>query len=420
MNHQTVALLEKQLAQAKESANATPQFVDVRLQQNGGERVLGTIDNLAALMAHYGIEARYNLIHKRVFVSGLVCLPGEEENTLYAEMLSKAALHGMPDKGLAPYLSRIAQLNAYNPVTSYLDTLEGLGGDPIPRFVEHCGFTQGTWAEVACRRWFIQAVAAADCAEHAGNVFARPEFPYVLVLAGDQGLIKTSLMYDLLPAPIRDCFTAGRMLDTNKKDSIFEAIKNWIVELGEIDSTFRKSDIAALKAFLTKQVDDVRLPYARTWSHIPRCTCYMATVKLKFLQDATGNRRFWPLVIVSKIPPVPEGLAEAIWAWAWSEYKAGEQWWLTPDEEVLHAQIVGAHEERPLKERLLDCYDFDSPQRTVPLTCTEILNEIAWSVNDRSATTTLGITLTSMGVERDESKRTYKMPPRTAANVYNL
>jgi len=416
-----IAKLEQELERAKRSVATTPQFLDLRVQKNGEDKILATIDNLRALMDHYGIEARYNLIHKRVYVSGLSCLPGEEENTLYAEMLSRAALHGLPIQGMTPYLERIAQQNAYNPVTDWLDSLNPLPGNPIPRFVQHCGFTQREWAEIACRRWFIQAVAAADYGKHSDNSLARPEFPYVLVLAGDQGLTKTSLMYDLLPAQVRDCFTAGRMLDTSKKDSIFEAIKNWIVELGEIDSTFRKSDIAALKAFLTKQVDDVRLPYAKTWSHMPRRTCYMATVnQLKFLQDATGNRRFWPLVIVQKISPIQQNLAEAIWAWAWSEYKAGEQWWLTPEEEQLHAQIVAGHEDRPIKERILDCYDFTSDNRNVLITSTEVFKEIGWSAADRSASTTLGITLNSMGIERDESRRVYRMPPRTSSNGYNL
>lgn len=413
--------LEQQLQRARQSAVSTPNFQDVRVLQNGGEKILGTIQNLRGLMDHYDIHARYNLIHKRVYVSGLSCLPSEEENTLYAEMLSRAALHGLPDRGMTPFLERIAQLNAYNPVVEWLDTLDTLPGDPIPRLVEHCRFTQPDWGVIACRRWFIQAVAAADCATQSTHPFARPEFPYVLVLAGDQGLAKTRLMYDMLPDQVRDCFTAGRMLDTSKKDSIFEAVKNWIVELGEIDSTFRKSDIAALKAFLTKQVDDVRLPYAKTWSHMPRRTCYIATVnQLKFLQDATGNRRFWPLVLEHKIRPIPSNLAEAVWAWAWSAYKGGEQWWLTPEEENLHARIVSQHEDKPLKERILDCYDFSSADRNVLITSTEILREIAWNTGDRSASTALGITLGVMRVERNPGKRLYRMPPRTSSNGCNL
>ncbi len=147
----------------------------------------------------------------------------------------------------------------------------------------------------------------------------------------------------------------------------------------------------------------------------------MATVnQLKFLQDVTGNRRFWPLRIVKKIPPLTGDLAEAIWAWAWCQYKAGEQWWLTAEEEQIHAQIVVGHEDRPLNERILDCYDFDSDSRNVMATSTEILKEIGWSAADRSASTALGMALKSLGVKRDDKKRLYKMPPRTLSNAHNL
>ena len=145
----------------------------------------------------------------------------------------------------------------------------------------------------------------------------------------------------------------------------------------------------------------------------------MATVnQLKFLQDTTGNRRFWPLVIVSKIAPLPPNMAVAIWTWAWDAYLEGEQWWLTPEEEALHAEIVAAHEDKPMRESLLDCYDFESEQRNQILSSTQIINEIGWNKNDRSAKTALGIALKGLGVEG--FKREYRMPPRTASNGYNL
>ena len=154
---------------------------------------------------------------------------------------------------------------------------------------------------------------------------------------------------------------------------------------------------------------------------MPRRTCYLATVnQLKFLHDMTGNRRFWPLVILNKIPNVPGQLAENIWAWAWSAYKGGEQWWLTAQEEKIHAKIVVGHEDRPLQERILDCYDFNSESRNILITSTEILKEIGWSVGDRGAVTALGMALKGVGVQRDEAKRVYRMPPRTGSNGHNL
>jgi len=136
---------------------------------------------------------------------------------------------------------------------------------------------------------------------------------------------------------------------------------------------------------------------------------------LKFLQDTTGNRRFWPLVVRKKIPKLPVGMGADVFAWAWQQYIAGEQWWLTPEEETIHEEVVADHEETPLEDRLQDCYDFNKDQRDCFISGTGILREIGWSNSNRGASTSLGIALTKLGVSKN--KREYMMPPRKAANL---
>ena len=418
MGTHDIQALERKLEQAKAQLHA-PDFPEVQEQKNGGTRILATIENLDALMKHCALRAEYDVIHKRVKVSGLQSLVGEEENTLLSELLSQAGRYGLPTGNIKEFLRRLSHDCAINPVVSWLESLPPCNDDPVPEFIEHCGFAHKEWSETACRRWFIQSVAAADHRERSDNKGARPEFPYVLVLAGEQGLKKTALMYELLPGHMRDYFSAGRMLQVTNRDSVVEAVSNWIVELGEIDSTFRKSDIAALKAFLTNRVDDLRLPYAAAWSKIQRRTSFMATVNhTKFLQDTTGNRRFWPLVVERKIPSVPEDMAARLWAYSWARYLDGEQWWLTPTEEAQHAKIVAAHEDKPLKEKLLDLYNFDIDTRPLELTTVDILKEMGLP-NDRSAQTQLGQILTK-DLDIEKRQRKYQMPPRTSSNTYNL
>jgi putative DNA primase/helicase len=40
----------------------------------------------------------------------------------------------------------------------------------------------------------------------------------------------------------------GMMLRPDDRDSVKQVVSHWLVELGELDATFRKSDIAQLKA----------------------------------------------------------------------------------------------------------------------------------------------------------------------------
>ena len=120
----------------------------------------------------------------------------------------------------------------------------------------------------------------------------------VLVLQGDQGIGKTSFFRELCSAFDNSVFVEGMLLNTSDKDKEMEALSSWICELGEVDATFRKSDIAALKAFITKEKDIIRPHYARKAEEYPRRTVFCATVnKSSFLNDETGNRRFWVLPI---------------------------------------------------------------------------------------------------------------------------
>jgi putative DNA primase/helicase len=72
---------------------------------------------------------------------------------------------------------------------------------------------------------------------------------------------------------------------------VMSAVSHWVVELGELDSTFKKSDVSVLKAFITRRQDKLRRPYARRDSVFPRRTVFAGTVNdYQFLHDNTGNR----------------------------------------------------------------------------------------------------------------------------------
>jgi putative DNA primase/helicase len=123
----------------------------------------------------------------------------------------------------------------------------------------------------------------------------------VLTLQGAQGLGKSSWVGSLVSdLDVRDMIVKlDHHLDPHDKDSVLSAIAHLIVEIGELDSSFRK-DIARLKGFITRDFDKVRRPYARAASEYPRRTVFAATVNDgNFLIDDTGNSRFWTLPLVA-------------------------------------------------------------------------------------------------------------------------
>ena len=66
-------------------------------------------------------------------------------------------------------------------------------------------------------------------------------------------------------------------------------ITAWIVEIGELDSSFKK-DVARLKGFLTRESDKLRPAYGKVTIHHPRRTVFAAPGQMPHHQ-APGTHR---------------------------------------------------------------------------------------------------------------------------------
>jgi putative DNA primase/helicase len=154
-------------------------------------------------------------------------------------------------------------------------------------------------------------------------------------------------------------FLEGQTLNPADKDSVLTAVSHWIVELGELDATFKKADIAQLKAFVTKTSDKVRRPYARKDSSFPRRTVFAGTVNdFQFLHDITGNRRFWPIA-VDAITLYPSLDYQQLWAEVKTWYDSGEKWYLSNQElDTLNQYSEQFMVNDPDIEALLSTYPF--------------------------------------------------------------
>ena len=331
------------------------------------------IANLAEICARLGVTIRYNVIKKEEEI----LIPGEgfsidnQANASFAWLMSECSLFDFATDKLGDFLTYLSDKNLYNPVAEWIDSRQW---DGVPRLqalfdtVTSSGCQ--TLKETLMKRWMVSACAAAY--NHTG-VSAHG----VLTFQGDQYLGKTKWFKQLIPAEL-GLLKDGMLLRPDDKDSVKQVCSFWLVELGELDATFRKSDIAALKSFITNDSDVLRRAYARKESHFARRTVFFASVNPReFLHDPTGNRRFWT-VPVTKLDHSHSLDMQQVWAEVATLYRAGESIYLTPSEmDELNCQNGEFTVIDPVEEMILSRLAWESDQATWRwATTTDVLKEV--------------------------------------------
>ena len=214
----------------------------------------------------------------------------------------------------------VASRRTRHPVREWLDALRW---DGTARLDGLCARVLGNAGAVQARMvrmWMLSAVARAF----------RPgcQVDTMLVLQGKQGAMKSTFFAELGGEWFTD---AVQEFDAR---SLEVAHKYWICELAELDGVTRKSDVARLKADITRRVDDHHRKYAVRSEGAPRGFVFCGSVNSQeFLSDETGSRRFWIIATADAIDIDYLRAARAqLWAEAVAAYRAGEQWWFNRDE----------------------------------------------------------------------------------------
>jgi len=341
-------------------------------------QILPTIANFQHLLRQYNIAVKYNVIKKKleIVVRGPTGSFDNRDNVLLAQISSIAALNGFPTGQIPNLLLAVGDRALHNPVADWIKSTPWDGVDRRQAFydtlVEREDFPKGL-KETLMYRWALSPVAAALMPS---GFRCRG----VLTLQGAQGIGKTAWVSSLVPDPVLRSHVVllNHHLDGGNKDSITTAVSHWLVEIGELDGSFKK-DIARLKGFLTADSDKVRRPYGRLDSEYPRRTVFCATVNdANFLVDATGNSRWWTIP-VAKIN-YDHGIdMQQLFAQLAIDFENDAQWWLAQDEE----RNLEEHNKQHLvvsamRERILNAIDVDHAEGAYlpAMTAIEVLQAI--------------------------------------------
>lgn len=224
-------------------------------------------------------------------------------------------------------VQRVAKDNLSHPVRAYLDGLEWDGGNRLNVWLYRYLAAQEN-------RKYLAAIGTAFLISAVARIYEPGcQADHVLVLEGRQGIGKTRTL-QLLGNP----WTTDSLPDLHSKDAALQLAGVWLVELAEL-AALRRSEIEAVKGFISRRVDRYRPPYGRHAIDSPRQCVFVATTnEATYLRDPTGNRRYWPVRVQDVDFDALERDRDQLWAEAVELYREGRPWHLIDDDARLAAR----------------------------------------------------------------------------------
>jgi len=295
-------------------------------------------------------------------------------------------------------MESVAEMNAYDPLK-----------DSLPRSAQWDGTAR---VDTFFTRYFGSAARqdGADLSAHLRTLsrrflvqlVARAMDPgckadTVVVLEGAQGTGKSTAL-----AILGGNYYTDATLDPHDKDSLAIASQMHLIELGELDA-LKRAEVTALKQFLSKTFDDYRPPYGRVSVRCPRrCVFVGTTNESTYLQDTTGNRRWWPVRCGLVDLEALRRDRDQLLAEARKLYEAGEQWHLTQEESAVAAVEAESRMAPDAVAEAVEDYLLDKAPGSRPayLRTADVCRDILATTSDRAAEIKVGNALRRLKFRR--------------------
>lgn len=342
---------------ASEAADGNWQLLLKRNQQTG--EVKNTIDNVMLILEHDPrIRGKFALNEFTGRGEILDVLPwstgGKESKRMWSDTDSNALYWwmektwGITGRGnIDSALDIHAKLHAFNPVVDYLT---GIKWDRTPRldslFIDYLGAEDTEYTRTVTRKAFTAAVARA--------INPGCKYDNMLILCGPQGIGKSTILEKMSRGWFNDSI---RTFEGKEASELLQGV--WIIEVAELDA-FRRTDVSCIKQFLSLTSDRYRQAYGRNVTEFKRrCVFFGTCNNIDFLQDTTGNRRFWPVDTRAQMPTksvftdLSTQEIDQVWAEAYFRFITGEQVFLSGDTAEAAMVKQEAHRERSIQEGVI-------------------------------------------------------------------
>ena len=303
--------------------------------------------------------------------------------------------YGLPSisrAALAEAIQTVAHTRRFHPIR---EELEGFKWDKVSRIDKWLIHILGEspdslqpamreYLQIVGRCWLLGMV----------NRVMRPgcKFDYCPVLEGAGGLRKSMMVEVLAGTP----YFSDTPFEVGRGKEAQEQVQGlWLYEIAEM-THFSKSEVGAIKAFITSKVDRYRVAYGSTVGSFARqCVLVGTTNENTYLRDRTGNRRFWPIPVKHVINTEWLGrYRDQLLAEAYALYQEDAAYIPTPDEE---RRLFAPMQESRLVETAV------MSELLHVLTRPPMATGIASVVNDLSSFVTIAQLILALGVDAAKS-----------------
>ena len=219
-------------------------------------------------------------------------------------------------------------VNRFNPFRNYFEQLPpwdpGADPDYIEKLTGYLPVKDGERFPMQFRKTLVRAVA---CALNTTIINKQA----MILVHEEQNSGKTTFIRWLCPPALNKYIAENISTD---KDSLIALSDNFIINMDEL-ATLSRAEINTLKSMFSKETIKIRRPYDKNATSAPRRASFFgSTNKAEFLTDETGSVRWLCFELTGRInwDYKTDLNIDDIWRQAYSLYKSGFKYELTPDE----------------------------------------------------------------------------------------
>lgn len=345
----------------------------------------------------------FRTINDRDF--GSICRELEHRKLKYALEKLRVLLESDFSPLHNPFSEYFASLPAHDG-TDYIQQLAGT--------VKIAHDMKESW-ELYLKKWMVA---------HVATVLGRGTNHTTLLLAGPQGVGKTSWLNRLVPEVLNPDYLYVGTINPENKDTMLLIAQKWMINLDEFEA-LSKYEIGHLKSIMTQNHLDTRKAWGRFNETYRRVASFVGSVnKNQFLTDDTGNRRFLA-VTIEEIDYQHSINIDKCYAQALFLLNEGYRYYFDAEEIVKTNKLNEKYATTSIAEELFNTWfeilKWDEANNTQKLSSTQIaavLTEKAKVQLTQAFTKELGSALKKLGCERKAFGKGYAYAVRQRDTPY--